>query len=121
MRLSPKGRVIADIVLVAGIVALSFMPVVGTEQTHFPVVAGTLRVFAAVYLAIAFAMKSRMRALIDGAMVAMLALMAYAETFPAGNHITEQGIYGGLALIVLGLAIASRTTREAVPAPALQS
>jgi len=110
MKLSSRGRLFIDVVLLAGIIALSFLPAVGTRQTHFRVAAGTLRIFAGVYAVVAAAgvrrlISARARTLLDSSAAAILALMAWAETFPAGNHVGEIGIYSGVAVILAALAV----------------
>lgn len=115
MKLSPKARLIADLILLTGIVALSFLPVAGTQQTHFAIASGTLRIFAVVYGAIVFLsavglrdrrpISPRSRTILDFTAAALLALMSWAERFPAGNHITEMAIYGTVAGMILALSV----------------
>ena len=109
MSLSPRARLLADIVLITGMVALSFLPAVGTQQKHFAIAAGTIRIFAAVYAAIVIlawrVMSPTGRRTLDFTAAATLALMAWLETFPAGNHLAEIGIYSGVAAIVFTLAV----------------
>lgn len=98
-----------DVVLLAGMLLLAGLPAVGTRQTHFAIASTTIRIIAVVYAIIVAlhghrVIGDRMRRLLDVAAGIMLISMAWFETFPAGNHVTETGIYAGVGLILLALS-----------------
>lgn len=101
---------------------MSFLPAAGTRQTHFAIAAVTLRIFAAVYASVIaldaiHAISSRARRGLDVASAAVLALMSWAETYPAGNHLTEIGIYAGVSLILFALTLLSLPAGARIASP----
>ena len=106
---SSRSRLIFDVVLIASIVALSFLPVVGTEEGHFANAAKSLRIIAGIYtLFVVLAntiLGRRSRLIVDLTFAVFLACMALFETFPVGNHMREAAIYAAIAGIVLTLGV----------------
>lgn len=106
---SSRSRLIFDVILIAGIVALSFLPAVGTEEGHFAVAAKSLRIIAGIYALFVLLANTilgrRSRQVVDLAFAFFLAAMAWFEQFPAGNHIREAAIYAAIGGIVAVLAV----------------
>jgi hypothetical protein len=117
---SSRSRLIFDIVLIASIVALSFLPAVGTEEGHFAVTAKSLRIIAGIYTVFLVLANTilgrRSRLVVDLTFALFLACMAWFEMFPVGNHIREAAIYAAIGGIVAMLGVMSN--REAGPAAA---
>ena len=117
---SSRSRLIFDVVLIAGIVALSFLPAIGTEERHFAVAAKSLRIIAGMYtLFVVLAntiLGRRSRLAVDVTFALFLASMAWFEMFPAGNHTREAAIYAAIGGIVAILGVLSG--REAKPVAA---
>src|SRR5690242_4783858 len=101
-----RSRLIFDVVLIASIVTLSFLPAVGTQEGHFAIAAKSLRIVAGIYtLFVVLAntiLGRRSRLALDITFALFLASMAWFETFPAGNHIREAAIYAAIGGIVAG-------------------
>jgi hypothetical protein len=121
---SSRSRLIFDIVLIASIVALSFLPAAGTQEGHFAMAAKALRVIASIYTLFVIAASTllgrRSRFVLDITFALFLASMAWFETFPAGNHIRETAIYAAIGGIVATLAAIGMTVgRETERAPEL--
>ena len=106
---SSRSRLIFDVVLIASIVALSFLPAVGTDEGHFAMAAKSLRIIAGIYtLFVVLAntiLSSRSRLVVDVTFALFLASMSWFETFPVGNHAREAAIYAALGGIVLSLGV----------------
>lgn len=106
-------------VLVTGMLLLAALPVVGTRQTHFVIASGTIRIIAVVFAMIVALhghaiVSDRMRRVLDITAGIMLLAMSWFETFPAGNHVAETGIYAGFGAILLVLGAATGRPRLAV-------
>jgi hypothetical protein len=106
---SSRSRLIFDVVLIASILALSFLPAVGTEEGHFAIAAKSLRIIAGIYALFVVLANSilgrRSRMAVDLTFALFLASMAWFETIPAGNHVREAAIYAAIAGIVAVLAV----------------
>lgn len=106
---SSRSRLIFDVVLIASMVALSFLPAVGTQEGHFAVAAKSLRILAGIYTLLVVLSKTilsrRSRLAVDLAFALFLGSMAWFEAFPAGNHIREAAIYAAIGGIVAGMAL----------------
>ena len=106
---SSRSRLIFDLVLIASIVALSFLPAVGAAEGHFAVAAKSLRIIAGIYtLFVVLAntiLSRRSRLVVDLTFALFLASMAWFETFPANNHAREAAIYAAIAGIVAVLGV----------------
>ncbi|MFL6244440.1 MAG: hypothetical protein ACJ74H_00320 [Thermoanaerobaculia bacterium] len=106
---SSRFRLTVDLVLIASMVALSFLPAVGTEEGHFVVAAKSLRILAGIYTLLVVLANSilgrRSRLIVDVTFALFLASMAWFETFPAGNHVREAAIYAAISGIVAMLAV----------------
>lgn len=106
---SSRSRLIFDVVLIACIVALSFLPAVGTEEGHYAVTAKSLRIIAGIYtLFVVLAntiLGRRSRLAVDLTFALFLASMAWLEVFPVGNHAREAAIYAALGGIVAMLGV----------------
>ena len=117
---SSRSRLIFDAVLIASILALSFLPAVGTQEGHFAVAAKSLRIVAGIYtLFVVLAntiLSRRSRLALDFAFALFLASMSWFETFPAGNHIREAAIYAAIGGIVAGVALMDGRKPEQVAA-----
>lgn len=117
---SSRFRLLFDIVLIAYIVALSFLPAVGTQEGHYAVAAKSLRIIAGIYtLFVVLAntvLGSRSRLIVDVTFALFLASMAWFEMFPTGNHIREAAIYAAIAGIVGTLGVMGRREAGAVAA-----
>ena len=119
IHLDRTTRLFIDMVLLTGMLLLAGLPAVGTRQTHFAIASGTIRVVAVVYAMIVALdghriVSERMRRLLDMSMGVMLLAMSWFETFPAGNHVAETGIYAGVGAILLALAAIGGGQRLAV-------
>lgn len=117
---SSRSRLIFDIVLVASMLALSFLPAVGTEEGHFAIASKVIRIIAGVYTVLLVlghtVLRRGARLAVDVVFAIFLASMAWFEMFPAGNHIREKAIYAAMAGIIFGLALMSSRTPERAPA-----
>lgn len=111
---SSRSRLIFDVVLIASIVALSFLPAIGTEA------AKSLRIIAGIYtLFLVLAntiLGRRSRLVVDVTFALFLASMAWFEWFPVGNPTREAAIYAAIGGIVAMLGVLSG--REAKPVAA---
>ncbi|HYC59268.1 MAG TPA: hypothetical protein VEK79_06840 [Thermoanaerobaculia bacterium] len=115
-----RSRLIFDAVLIASIVALSFLPAVGAAEGHFAVAAQSLRIIAGIYtlfVVLANTILGRhSRLALDLAFALFLASMAWFETFPANNHAREAAIYAAIAGIVAVLGVMGSRQAERVTA-----
>src|SRR5687767_3435343 len=117
---SSRSRLIFDVVLIASMVALSFLPAVGTAEGHFAVAAQSLRIIAGIYtLFVVLAntiLGRRSRLAVDLTFALFLGSMAWFETFPANNHIREAAIYAAIGGLVAVMAVVNgrQTGRVAV-------
>jgi hypothetical protein len=104
-----KSRLVFDVVLIASIVTLSFLPAVGTAEGHFAIAAQSLRIIAGIYtLFVVLAntiLGRRSRMAVDLSFALFLAAMAWFETFPANNHVREAAIYAAIGGIVAVLGV----------------
>ena len=107
--ITSRSRLIFDVVLIASIVALSFLPAVSTEEGHFAVAAKSLRIIAGIYtLFVVLAntiLGRRSRLVVDITFALFLACMAWFEIFPVGNHVREAAIYAAIGGIVAMLGM----------------
>jgi hypothetical protein len=120
---SSRSRLIFDVVLIASIVALSFLPAFNTEEGQFAAAAKSLRIVAGIYTVFLVLgntiLGRRSRLAVDLAFALFLASMAWFEIFPAGNHTREATIYAAIGGIVAFMAAMSG--RETGPVATLGS
>lgn len=108
-----------DIVFAFALLALSFLPAVGTEEGHFAVAAATFRVLAISIagvglLFVSKRLPSQARPALDFAFAALFALLALSERFPAGNHLRETAIYSAYAVFLGLFAVTGIRRRRSV-------
>lgn len=124
MMLSSRARALADVVLIAGILAVSFLPAVGTREVHYAAAGNAMRIIAAVYAGIVLlntqtdVLSGFGRNVLDVLFVLLLGGMAWSEQFPAGLHVRETAIYifAAAAVSLLSLLSATRRVRRAARA-----
>src|SRR5688572_21083601 len=94
--MTKPSRLVFDAVVILAVLALSFLPAVGTDEAHFAIASKSLRIIAGIYATIVLlgsAPRTRPvlgrtgRFLTDLGFAAFLGSMSWFETFPAGNHI----------------------------------
>ena len=111
---STRSRLIFDVVLIASIVVLSFLPVVGSEAAQ------SLRIIAGIYtLFLVLAntiLGRRSRLAVDLTFALFLGSMAWFEMLPVGKPIRETAIYAVIGGIVAMLGVWSG--RQARPVAA---
>lgn len=120
MIVSSRARALADTTLIAGILAMSFLPAVGTREVHYLAAGNAMRIIAAVYAGIVLlntqtdVLTGTGRKVLDAMFVLLLAGMAWTEQFPAGLHIRETAIYVFVGLAVASLSLLTTTPRVRV-------